>query len=90
MITLASKYANYFIQNGEEKGFSLLRFDVVVSILNTIYLDFMKDGIDGIEKIPQEKKIKYYNISGKYFIDKSHRIKASKAAYILELITSNY
>ena len=90
MILLATKYGDYFNMHGEEKGFELLKFEVIVSVLHCVYNIFMNDGIEPIENIPQDKKKKYYNISKKYFEKTNQRVRISKAAYVLELITSNF
>lgn len=90
MMQLAAKYADYFDKYGEDKGFELLRFEVVVSVLSYTYTLFLIDSIDPIESIPRCKKEKYFFISKKYFEKKEQRIRASKAAYVLELITSNF
>lgn len=90
MILLATKYGEYFNTHGEEKGFELLRFEVIVSVLHCVYNIFIIDNIEPIEQIPKEKKEKYFDISKRYFEKTNQRIRASKAAYTLELITSNY
>ena len=62
---------------------------VPVKILNELYDKFMADGIAPIESISNEEKMKYWNIGKKYHPDQPSAIRASKAAYVLALITSN-
>jgi hypothetical protein len=88
--TLAAIYCNYFNKHGEDEGFKILRFQSVVSVLCNLYQTFISEGIAPIELIEMDKKKKYYTISIKYYSRLNERIKASKAAYVLELITSNY
>ena len=59
-------------------------------LLYTLYDTFLRDdGIMPIEFLDDEKKRFYYDISCRYYQTKEDRIKASKAAYVLALITSN-
>jgi len=46
--------------------------------------------IEDMTKIPQEKKEKYWKVACDYFTELPDRLKASKAAYALELITGNF
>ena len=62
---------------------------VPVKVLNELYDKFMKDGIAPIESLTPEEKTKYWTIAKKYHTEQSMAIKASKAAYIISLITSN-
>lgn len=82
--------AAIYAKNFDRIGFSMLQYEVVVSVLYFLYPIFVKDGIDPIEAISQEKKLKYFSLSGIYFSETQKRVKASKAAYVLELITSTF
>jgi len=48
--------------------------------------------IEPLESLPQDKKEKYWELANTFCADRSNddKIKASKAAYILELITSTF
>ncbi len=88
--SIASTYVDYYNQYGQDKTYDFLFSNkFTLSVLNTLYENFMKDGIEPMDKLPQETKQKYYDIGCKYFEEIGDRIKASKAVYVLELITSN-
>ncbi len=75
---------------GENKEYwCLLKLNVPMAILTDLYEKFLRDGVEPIEKLSAEKKRYYFDISCKYYTTTTDRIKASKAAYVLELITSN-
>jgi len=67
----------------------IVNCDIPIKVLNELYDKFMKDGIPPIENLTPEEKTKYWNVAKKYHTDQVTAIKASKAAYILSLITSN-
>lgn len=86
------EFANSFNEaESEEKdsGYYLIRLAIPMKLLYELYLKFMRDGITPIEEIPTDKKQKYFNISRKYYSDLKDQIRASKAAYTLDLLTSN-
>jgi len=87
---IASTYVDYYNKYGNDKTLDFLfgnKFTLMV--LTTLYQNFIKDGIAPMETLPQETKQKYWDIGCKYFEEMGDRIKASKAVYVLELITSN-
>lgn len=87
----AAMYAQYFVEHGEEKATTFVLSTLVgISILNSLYPVFIKDGITPMENIPQEKKEKYWNTACKHYEEMGDRLKASKANYVLELITSTF
>ncbi len=89
--TMAATYAEYFIEHGENKTLDLVfKTKVALSVLNSLYVKFLTDGVVSMEKIPQEKKEKYWATACKYFEEMGDRLKAAKAAYVLELITSTF
>jgi hypothetical protein len=90
--TMGVVYADYYAKNGEQKTFDfVLKSHVSLYVLNNLYENFMLGGgIDEMSKISQEKKEKYWKLACEYFTDLPDRLKASKAAYVLELITSNF
>lgn len=76
-------------QKEKDSGYYLLKLTVPFKLLYDLYLKFMNDGLTPIEQLPIEKKQKYFNISKKYYTEIKDQIKASKAAYTLDLITNN-
>lgn len=88
--TMAILYVEYYNQHGEDKTYDfVLKTHVALSVLNALYENFIKDGIDELGKLPQETKEKFWNVGCKYFETMGDRIKASKACYVLSLITAN-
>ncbi len=89
--TMAAIYAEYYIKHGEEKTHKFIfGTGVALSVLNSLYPVFIKDGITEMQFIPQAKKEKYWSTACKYYETLGDRLKASKAAYVLELITSTF
>jgi len=80
-------YCNYFTDESKN-GYKLLCSSVCLKVLNELYNKFVREGIDAIELLPEEKKIKFWHESGKHYEDKETRVRAVKAAYVLTLITS--
>lgn len=68
-----------------------LKGKVAISILTSLYFRFTNEEIpfEKIEELPIEKKLFYWNIAKRYYSTQEDAIKATKAAYILSLITSN-
>ncbi|MFT3679459.1 MAG: hypothetical protein QM791_04250 [Ferruginibacter sp.] len=66
--------------------FSILFSSCAVTLLSDLYKNILKD-ITPLENLPQEKKQLYWNEAKKYYESQEQRIKACKAAYVLELIT---
>ena len=88
--TMAVMYVDYYNKHGEEKAYNfILTTKVSLSVLNSFYDGFIRDGIEPLEKVPQDKKEKFWQIACKYYEDLPDRLKASKAVYVLSLITSN-
>jgi hypothetical protein len=89
--TMAVMYADYYVKNGEQKTFDfVLKSNVSLYVLNNLYENFILEGVEDLSKLPQEKKDKYWKLACEYFTNLPERLKASKAAYVLELITSNF
>ena len=78
--------ANHF---NKVNNFDILKYPSIVSILNSMYGCFILEGIEKIENLSYELKVKYYAISKQYYAEKEEQIKASKAAYVISLITAN-
>lgn len=86
-------YANEFneLQSQGKDGYLVLGSTVCVMLLNQLYANFMNEGIEPIEKLPQEKKLKFFELAQKYCLEENKqkdRIKTGRAAYALSLITS--
>ncbi len=89
--TMAKIYLKYYLEHGKEKCLDFcLKNCVSVYILINLYVIFVLEGLDEIEKIDQDKKQKYWDLAGTYFTDKEERIKASKIIYTMELIAGNF
>lgn len=87
---LAVIYGEYYIKHGEEKLYQFVfNSSVALSVLPTLYERFVKEGIESLEQLPQEKKENYWKIACRFFTEQDDRIKASKCVYVLALITSN-
>lgn len=85
-------WANKFLEfeaKEKDSGYFIIDGRVAMQLLNELYNQFMRDGIEPIESLPEERKKKYWMIAKKYYQEKEHAIMASKAAYVLDLITSN-
>lgn len=89
---MAVMYVNYYNKNGEEKTFDfVLKTHVSLYVLNTLFQNFIESGeIEDMATLPQDKKDKYWKIACKYYETLGDRLKATKAVYALELITSNF
>ncbi len=78
---------NDFNEKGSD-GFCIIKCAVPCKLLNELYLTFVKDGIPTIQSLPKEQKTKYWNIAKRFYQTEPEAIKASVAAYVLELLTS--
>lgn len=88
--TMGALYVEYYNQHGEQKTYDfVLKTHVALSVLTTLYDNFIKDGIPELGTLPATIKQKYFDIGCKYFEEMGDRIKASKAVYVLSLITAN-
>lgn len=88
MIHVIEFFHKYFSDENND-GYRLLNSSVCLTICEGLYTRFLKDGIEPIEELPEERKRKLYNESIKYYSSKEQIVKASKTAYVLQLITSN-
>lgn len=93
--TMAVMYVDFYNKHGEQKTYDFVfNTKVALSILNSLYEKFTikiegQEQVLDIASLPKETKQKYWDISGKYFENIQDRIKATKAIYTLDLITSN-
>jgi len=85
-------WANKFLEyeaNEKDSGYFIIQGVIAMQLLNELYNQFIRDAITPIEDLPEERKKKYWAIAKKYYQVKEHAIMASKAAYVLDLITEN-
>lgn len=84
-------FADTFFQSQEKGGdcWIVIKCSVPLILLHELYNRTIKEGGIPIEGLSVDKKLKYYSIACKYYNEPELRIKASKAAYMLALITSN-
>ena len=88
--TMAITYVEFYNQHGEQRTYDfVLKTHVSLSVLNALYDTFIKDGIPELGTLPEITKQKYWETGCRYFEDMGDRIKASKAVYVLQLITAN-
>ena len=90
---LIQKYGQWFykFQEQNKNPFMILCSSVAVILLGEFYYrKFTKEEIMPLEKLPDEKKKKYWDLSKEYSTEKEKRIAVCKAAYVLELITSTF
>lgn len=78
----------YKIQEQGKDVSVMLCSSVLVNTLGERYIQFLKEDIVPIEKLPLERKLKYWNAAKKYYETEPEAIKASCAYYVLSLITS--
>ena len=83
--TIASLIGNHYSKTGD---CNLLNSEIGLSVFLSIYDRFILEGITKIEDLPKEDKMKYFNMVKEFCITKEEKIKKSKAAYILSLITA--
>lgn len=90
--TIAASFVDYYNSYGEEKTLDFVfgnKFSLAV--LESVYGNIIKENPESeIGKISEDKKLKYWDIACKYYQTLPDRLKASKAAYVLELITSTF
>jgi len=91
VICLIRYYSDYFLDKNTKEPFTLLCSTVCLNLLCFHHTLFLRDGAAvEIKDLPQDKKEKYWDIAKKFQTETDKRIKASTAAYVLELITSTY
>jgi hypothetical protein len=77
------------IENEGRDGFILIKFSVPLGCLWKLYERLKLIDVKPIEDIEKKEKEKYWNIAKRFYTDQEQAIKASKAAYMLSLITSS-
>lgn len=85
----AEKFAEFETKE-KDSGYFIIKGSVAMQLLVELYKQFLRDNdVKALEDLPVERKQKYWNIAKKYYTEKEHAILASKAAYTLDLISSN-
>ena len=79
----------YKTEKEGKDGYILIKFSVPMDCLWKLYEKLIKVDVPPIETIPTEEKLKYWTIAKKYHESEEQAIKASKAAYVLTLITNS-
>lgn len=88
--TMAVAYVDYYNKHGEEKTYDfVLKTHVALSVLTSLYDKFILDGVADMATLPKELKEKFWAVACKHFEELPDRLKASKACYVLSLITAN-
>ena len=84
---LAILYSDYYLKHSSH---SIIRFSVVCHILSSFYKGFVDSNeIIPLEDLSPDVKQRLWDIAGEYHLQKELRIKASKAAYVLEVVSLN-
>jgi len=79
----------YFKREKDGKDpYLMLKFTVPLNALYKLYNKLSQVDVPPIESLSSEEKTKYWLIAKRYHEDKSSAILASKASYILNLLTN--
>lgn len=92
ILEINTKYFYKFDKDDELK-YRVIAGCVFCYATERVYTNLVKENeIEVLEKLPQAKKEKYWRLANMFCSDRSNddKIKASKAAYILELITETF
>lgn len=76
-------------QDKGHNGFILLKSGIFLNVFLCLYEKLILVDVMPIDSIPQEEKLKYWNIAKQYYNDKETAVKASKVAYMISLIVNN-
>jgi hypothetical protein len=87
LIILFSDIFNQRVDEGKD-GYFIIKFCVPLKVLCSVYERLKNVDVPPIESLPVEQKTKYWNIGKKYYESQENAILASKAAYIISLITN--
>jgi hypothetical protein len=85
---MALVYGANFLKRPVETRYDILKSNLLVGILNSLYGYWIKDEIEPIENLLKEEKEKYWDIAKGLSDEKEQRIKICKAAYILTVMTN--
>ena len=76
-------------EKDNKDAYLMIKSNVVLNIFYKLYNKLTLLDVPPIESLTSEEKTKYWDIAKRYYSDKDKAIKASKAAYILTLITNS-
>lgn len=81
-------FVKLFIQmeGKKQNGFLILKSDLCLKVFCHTYEKLILVDMMPIDSIPQNEKLKYWNIAKLHYTDKQEAIKASKAAYLISLL----
>lgn len=82
-------YAPNFLKLKEEgkDPYVITKGVVAIALLSGLYEKFINEGVVPLEQLPKEKKLLFWEKAKEFHEDHNERIKASKACYVLELLT---
>ncbi len=87
IIVIIGKGFLEMIETGQD-GYALIRLKAPLYYLLQAYNEMIKSKIPAIESLSTEEKTKYWEIAKMYYPEKNKAIIASKAAYVLSVITN--
>lgn len=79
----------YELQEKGQNGYMLISLALPLDQLYKLYIKWEVSEIPPIETLSDEEKTKYWNIAKTFYTDQTTAIKASKSAYVLDLITNS-
>jgi hypothetical protein len=74
--------------NDGKDGFIIIKLSVPLKVLSELYERLKTIDVPPIETLPENEKLKYWAIAKKYYSIETEAVMASKAAYMLSLITN--
>lgn len=78
----------YKLEKDGKDGYIMLKLSVPLKLLYNLYEKLILVDVPAIEKIPLDEKEVFWNKEKEFYTDELTAIKASKAAYVLSLITN--
>ena len=87
LIVLFADIFSKRIAKGED-GFMILKSSLALRILSNLYEQLCLVDVPKIETLPLEQKTSYWLIAKQFYNDHKMAIQASKAAYMICLITN--
>jgi len=70
-------------------GYIILYSSVACETLHNLYLKLIQVDVKPIEILPVAEKNKYWEIAKRYYTEKDLAIRASKAAYMITILTNS-
>lgn len=72
----------------DKYGYKILCSSIIVNMFYSLYNRLIQVDVKPIEMLSVDDKNKFWNIAKNYYSDQETAVKASKAAYILCLVSS--